>query len=84
MLTTLRENEYGAVFHSDSVPNSLFNFYVLRRRLFVDGTARWNICCELKNNNARFLVIDTIKGTKEDAIRKLEDILSNSDDPSQL
>ena len=84
MLTTIRENDHGAVFHSDTVPNSLFNFYVLRRRLFSDGTARWNICCELSTHDARFLVIDTIKGTKEDAIRKLEDILSNSDDPSQL
>lgn len=75
MLTKIRENELGVVFHSDSVPNDLFNFYILRRRSYKDGTYQWNICCELKENDDEYMVIERVKGTREVAIQRLKEIL---------
>ena len=75
MLKNLRENEYGIIFRADFVPGSLFNFYIDRRRVFADGTANWNICCELANDPNKYMVIDTIRGTKADAVFELEKIL---------
>ena len=74
MLTKLTENEHGVIFRADSIPNDLFDFYILRRRDYKNGTSQWNICCELKNDD-QYMVIERIKGTREDAIRKLEEIL---------
>ena len=75
MLTKIIENELGVVFHSDSVPNDLFNFYILRRRSYKDGTYQWNICCELKEDSDKYMVIESIKGTREIAIQRLKEIL---------
>ena len=78
MLTTLKKNEHGEIFHSDHIPESLFNFYVLRKQTFSDGTANWKICCELASDNAKFMVIDAVRGTQEDAVKKLEEILEDT------
>ena len=84
VLTTLRENHFGAVFHSDIVTSELFNFYVLRRRTYKDGSASWNICCELNGNENRYLVIDTIRGTREDAVQELKNILIGSNKATEV
>ena len=75
MLTKIRENENGTVFHSDFVPAGLFNFYILRRRTFSDGTANWNICCEHRNDPNQFMILSSLRGTKEDAVLELKTIL---------
>ena len=75
MLTKLTGNEHGAIFRADSIPNDLFNFYILRRRDYKNGTSQWNICCELSSNTSKYMIIEVIKGTKENAIQRLNELL---------
>lgn len=68
-------NDNGDIFTVLNIPNTLFNFYILKRKAYKDGTNQWNICCELANNHSKYMTLDIIRGTREDAYKRLKEIL---------
>lgn len=76
--TVIRESTDGVVYRIEKIPSSMFNFYILKKRRFKDGTHQYNICVELASNNAKYWILDTIRGHKADAVKRLEDIIRNS------
>lgn len=74
-LTVIRENDNGIVFKSNKLP-SIFNVYILKKRCFKNGTFRWKIGIENAQNESRYFIIDSVVGSKEDAINALKKLLS--------
>ena len=76
VLVSIQENDYGAIYEPTYIGAGLFHFYLLKRRAYKDGTFSWNLCCELAENFDRYMIIDHIRGTKEEALERLEKIVS--------
>ena len=70
-----RKNEWGAVFYPAVINPSLFYAYVLKRRTYKDGSHKWNLCICLSADEDCYIVLDSIRGTEEDAKRRLQEIL---------
>ena len=75
LIECIHTNDYGDIFKVLNIPNTLFNFYILKRKVYKDGTNQWNICCELANDNSKYIILDIIRGTREDAYKRLKEIL---------
>lgn len=75
-LVSIQENDYGAIYEPTYIGAGLFHFYLLKRRAYKDGTFSWKLCCELAENFDRYMIIDHIRGTKEEALERLEKIVS--------
>lgn len=75
--TVLMENGQGVIFHVDPVPSNVFNFYLLKKRQFKDGTYTWKVCVELAADTDRYMVLDTVRGTRQDAEDRLDQILAH-------
>jgi hypothetical protein len=74
--TIIRESPKGAIFRVDKIPNTLFNFFILKSdREFKDGTATWKICVEYPPKVDKPIVLDVIRGKRRDAERRLDEIL---------
>lgn len=73
-LIVIRQNDNGVVFKSNKLP-SIFNVYVLKKRCFKNGTCRWKIGIENAYNDSRYFIIDSVIGSKEDAISTLKNLL---------
>lgn len=76
--SVLQESDKGVIFRFDKIPNTMFNFYILKTREFKDHTHSYKICVELASNPAKYWVLDTIRGRKSDAVKRLEEIIRNS------
>ena len=76
VLVSIQENDYGAIYEPTYIGAGLFHFYLLKRRAYKDGTFSWNLCCELAENFDRYMIIDHIRGTKEEALARHEKIVS--------
>ena len=76
MLRQIRDQDNLAMFQSNYVPDQLFNFYVLRSKVYRDGTCQWLICVEVNGNPTRHMTLETYRGTKEKAINRLKELLS--------
>jgi hypothetical protein len=74
----LAESDNGVIFRIDKIPNTMFNFCIIKRREFKDGTCRWSICTGLAADTKKYMVIDTMRGTKTDATKRLEEIIKES------
>lgn len=75
--TVIVESDNGSIFRAEKIPNTLFNFYILKRkREFKDGTSTWQICVEYAANKNRYMVLDTIRGKRKDAEHRLDQILN--------
>lgn len=69
------DNEFGCVFNIDHIPNSMFNFYVVKKRAYKDGSFQWNLCVENSLDNNKYFVLDRVRGSKQYAISCLEKII---------
>lgn len=76
--TILQESDSGIIYRVEKIPNTMFNFYILKKRRFKDRTHQYNICVELATNPSKYWVLDTIRGHKSDAIKRLDEIIKNS------
>ena len=76
IMKRVHENSEGAIFAPFAINSLLFNVYVLRKRNFKDGTSRWAIGIELKSDSSKYMILDTIRGTREDAVKRLEEIIA--------
>lgn len=70
------EGEYSIVFAPLMINPSLFNVYIENKKKYKDGTSKWTIGIELKNST-KFMVLDAIRGTREEAVKRLEEIIVN-------
>lgn len=73
--SSLIENEQGAIYRYDKINNSLFNFYAQRKRVYKDGTALWHLGVELVSDTSKSMVIEKMRGTKKDAVKRLDEIV---------
>lgn len=77
--TVLQESDAGIIYRVDKIPNTMFNFYILKKRRYKDGTHQYNICVELAADYInKYWILDTIRGKKSDAIKRLDEIIKNS------
>lgn len=75
--TVIAQNENGVIFRLDKIPNTMFNFYVLQKKQYKDGTFLYHICVEVEKSRD-YLILDRIRGTEADAVTRLEEIVENS------
>jgi len=78
MKTILCESDNGVIYRVEKIPNTMFNFYILKRRRFKDGTHQYNICVELAGDTTKYWVLDSIRGHESDAVKRLDEIIKNS------
>lgn len=76
MLRQIRDQDNLAMFQSSYIPDQLFNFYVLRSKVYRNGTCLWSICVEVNGAPTRHMTIETVRGTKTQAIARLKELLS--------
>ena len=76
--TVLQESDKGAIYRLNKIPNTMFNFYILKTRRFKDKTHQYAICVELAADPNKHWVLDRIRGHKADALRRLDEIVRNS------
>lgn len=76
ILQKKRENKSTVIFVSEFVYPKLFEFYILKQCDFKDGTSKWDLCCKYAKNTSDNMVLDQIRGTREDAINKLRKLVS--------
>ena len=73
--TLLRESANGMVFKIDKIPNNMFEFFVLEKKAFEDGTKRYVIGVSPTADDSKGFVFDTIRGHKQDALKRLDEIV---------
>lgn len=73
--TIIQESNEGVIYRFDKIPNTLLNFYILKRRKFKDGTHLWDIGAELTVDTKKCMKLDSIRGHKADAVKRLEEIV---------
>ena len=70
------DNDCGQIFIAGNIPNTMFNFYVLKRKVYKNGSSLWNLCVEYNKNKKKYMVLDSVKGSKEYAIAYLENLIN--------
>lgn len=73
--TLLRESSNGMVFKVDKIPSNMFEFFILEKKEFKDGTKRYAIGVSPTANDSKGFVFDTIRGHKRDALKRLDEII---------
>ena len=78
----------GVIYYPVSIPSELFQFYILSGKEYKDGTHQWKIGVDVRNGvcykfglSSRpegYIILDSIRGTKEDAENRLKEILEMS------
>lgn len=71
-----RRNEHGAVFYPAVINPRLFQAYILKMQ-FLDGTCRWKLCLACREDFNRYMVLEIVRGTEEEAKERLATILSS-------
>lgn len=69
-----RDAENGTVYDTDT----FFRIYCIRKRMYKDGSFGWDICIELKSNPSKYMVVDHIRGSKEDAQKRCRELMFGS------
>lgn len=72
-----RKNEHGAVFYPAVINPRLFHAYILKMQCFRDGTCRWKLCLSCREDFNRYMVLETMRGTEEEAKERLATILTS-------
>ena len=72
-----RKNDCGAVFYPAVINPRLFYAYILKRQCYRDGTSRWNLCISCRENEDCCMVLETMRGTEEEAKERLATILAS-------
>ena len=77
MLRIIAENENGIIFKSTVLP-TIFNVYILKGRCFNDGTSNWKLGIENANNNSKYFIFDSIRGTRQSAVEKMCSLMNDT------
>lgn len=72
-----RRNEYGAVFYTAVINPKLLYAYILKTQYFQDGTCRWRLCLSCREDENHCMVLETMRGTEEEAKERLATILTS-------
>ena len=72
-----RRNEYGAVFYPAVINPKLLYAYILKTQYFQDGTCRWRLCLSCREDENHCMVLETMRGTEEEAKERLATILAS-------
>lgn len=72
-----RKNEHGAVFYPAIINPKLFHAYILKTKCFLDDTCRWRLCLSCREDITRYITLETMRGTEEEAKERLATILSS-------
>lgn len=72
-----RRNEHGAVFYPAVINPKLFHAYILKTQCFRDGTCRWKLCLSSRENEECHMTLGIMRGTEEEAKKRLAMILSS-------
>lgn len=72
-----RRNEYGAVFYPAVINPKLLYAYILKTQYFQDGTCRWRLCLSCREDENHCMVLETMRGTEEEAKKRLATILTS-------
>ena len=75
LLEDIRKNEYGAVFYPAVINPSLFHAYILKMQC-LDGICRWKLCLACREDFNRYMVLEIMRGTEEEAKERLATILT--------
>lgn len=73
--TLLRESPNGMVFKIDKIPSGMFEFFIVKRREFKDGTKSYDIGVSPTDDDSKGFTFDRIRGHRSDAIKRLDQIL---------
>lgn len=77
LLEEKRNNEYGAAFYPAVINPRLFHAYILKMQYFRDGTCRWKLCLSCREDFNRYMVLEIMRGTEEEAKERLATILTS-------
>ena len=77
LLVPKRKNEHGAVFYPAIINPKLLHAYFLKTQYFRDGTYRWKLCLSCSEDVSRYMILETMRGTEEEAKERLATILSS-------
>jgi hypothetical protein len=72
-----RKNEHGVVFYPAVINPGLFHAYILKMQCFRDSTCRWKLCLSCREDFNRYMVLETMRGTEEEAKERLTTILTS-------
>ena len=72
-----RKNEYGTVFYPAVINPKLFYAYILKTQCFRDDTCRWKLCFSCREDENCCMVLETMRGTEEEAKERLATILAS-------
>lgn len=72
-----RKNDCGAVFYPAVINPRLFYAYILKRQCFRDDTCRWDLCISCREDEDCYMVLETMRGTEEEAKERLSIILTS-------
>ena len=72
-----RRNEHGAVFYPAVINPKLFHAYILKTQCFRDGTCRWCLRLSCREDITRYITLETMRGTEEEAKERLATILTS-------
>lgn len=72
----LRESADGVVYEYENIPSGMFEFYILQRRTYKDGTKNFDIGVSPVSDTSKGFILDRIRGTREDAETLLDKIMS--------
>lgn len=75
--TILTENPKGTIFRVEKIPNSMFEFFILQKREFKDGTKSYAIGVSPTADTTKGFTFTTIRGHRSDAIEELDKIIKS-------
>lgn len=79
----IHSNSYGRIYKVDKIPTNLFDFYILKKRTYRDGTCQYEIGVSEDTtgllSGTKDRVLDSIRGSLEDAERRLNELLGIND-----
>ena len=73
--TILVESPKGVVLRVEKIPSSMFEFFILQKREFKDGTKSYAIGVSPTANTNKGFTFKTIRGHRSDAIKELDNII---------
>ena len=75
--TLLRESANGMVYKVDKIPSGMFEFFIVEKREFKDGTKSYDIGVSPTDDDSKGFTFKRIRGHKSDAIKELDKILKS-------
>ena len=69
------KKDCGSVFYPAVINPRLFYAYIIKRQCFRDDTFLWDLCISCREDECCYMVLETTRGTEEEAKERLKNIL---------